>query len=288
MFERLTARSRKVVVRSQEEAQRLGHNYIGTEHLLLGILREDDGVAARALNSLNVTLSEVRRRVESMVGRGEGETGAQAPFTPRSKKVLELALREALQLRHNYIGTEHILLGLLKESDGVAVRILSNLGADPDAVRSEILRMLGGDWARAPRIHDQEIVAGEGTARVDDVRSGTFRARVEGLVVQVRCGATDEERATPQPLRVNLSYLYEAWEGDDLYRTVDYGTVIEEVAKLLEREEFQLLETGAQMVGKHVLGEFPPIRKVTVTITKLRLPIDREVSGVSVEAILYR
>lgn len=285
MLERFTARSRKVTVCSQEEAQWLGHNCIGTEHLLLGLLREYEGVAARALNSLNVTLSEVRGRVASMVGRGEGGTDGQVPFTSRSKKVLDLALREALQLRHNYIGTEHILLGLLKESDGVVAQALSNLDVEPDAVRSEIMRMLGGGRARAARSHVQEI-AGEGTARIEDVRSGTFRAR-EGFVVQVRCGATDEERATPQPLRVDLSYLYEFWEVDDLYKTVDYGTVIEEVAKLLEREEFQLLETGAQMVGKHVLGEFPPVRKVTVT-TKLRVPIDREVSGVSVEVTLYQ
>jgi ATP-dependent Clp protease ATP-binding subunit ClpA len=128
MFERFTERARKVVVLAQEEARNFNHNYIGTEHLLLGLLREDEGVAARALASLNVTLDEVREQVESIVGYGEEGTGAQAPFTPRSKKVLELALREALQLGHNYIGTEHILLGLAVESEGVAARVLSNLG----------------------------------------------------------------------------------------------------------------------------------------------------------------
>jgi ATP-dependent Clp protease ATP-binding subunit ClpC len=132
MFERFTERARKVVVLAQEEARHFNHNYIGTEHLLLGLLREDEGVAARALGSLNVTLDEVREQVESIVGYGEEGTGGQAPFTPRSKKVLELALREALQLGHNYIGTEHILLGLVRESEGVAARVLSNLGVDPD------------------------------------------------------------------------------------------------------------------------------------------------------------
>src|SRR5215212_9347534 len=149
MFERFTERARKVVVLAQEEARHFNHNYIGTEHLLLGLLREDEGVAARALASLNVTLDEVREQVESIVGYGEEGTGAQAPFTPRSKKVLELALREALQLGHNYIGTEHILLGLVRESEGVAARVLSNLDVDPDKVRREVVRRLGGGRSRS-------------------------------------------------------------------------------------------------------------------------------------------
>ena len=136
MFERFTERARKVVVLAQDEARHFNHNYIGTEHLLLGLLREDEGVAAQALYSLNVALDEVREQVESIVGYGEEGTGAQAPFTPRSKKVLELALREALQLGHNYIGTEHILLGLVRESEGVAARVLSNLDVDPDKVQA--------------------------------------------------------------------------------------------------------------------------------------------------------
>src|ERR687892_758268 len=149
MFERFTERARKVVVLAQEEARHFNHNYIGTEHLLLGLLREDEGVAARALGSLNVTLDEVREQVESIVGYGEEGTGGQAPFTPRSKKVLELALREALQLGHNYIGTEHILLGLVRESEGVAARVLSNLDVDPDKARREVVRMLGGGRGRS-------------------------------------------------------------------------------------------------------------------------------------------
>ncbi len=151
MFERFTERARKVVVLAQDEARHFNHNYIGTEHLLLGLLREDEGVAARALSSLNVTLDEVREQVESIVGYGEEGTGGQAPFTPRSKKVLELALREALQLGHNYIGTEHILLGLVRESEGVAARVLSNLGVDPDKVRREVVRMLGGGRSQRGR-----------------------------------------------------------------------------------------------------------------------------------------
>jgi ATP-dependent Clp protease ATP-binding subunit ClpC len=160
MFERFTERARKVVVLAQEEARHFNHNYIGTEHLLLGLLREDEGVAARALGSLNVTLDEVREQVESIVGYGEEGTGGQAPFTPRSKKVLELALREALQLGHNYIGTEHILLGLVRESEGVAARVLSNLGVDPDKVRREVVRMLGGGRSQRGRSGSGEAAGG--------------------------------------------------------------------------------------------------------------------------------
>src|SRR3712207_4213154 len=128
MFQRFTERARKVVVLAQEEARHFNHNYIGPEHLLLGLLGEEEGRAARALGSLNVTLDEVREQVESVAGYGEEGTSGQAPFTPRSKKVIELALQEALALGHNYIGTEHLLLGLLREPAGVAWRVLTNLG----------------------------------------------------------------------------------------------------------------------------------------------------------------
>ncbi len=152
--------------------------------------------------------------------------------------------------------------------------MLYRLGANLEEVRSEAARLTG----------DREKAADEG-GRVAGLRGDMrFRARVEGLAVWARCGVADEERATPQPLRVDLDYFYEAREGDDLSNTVDYGTIIEGVAGLLERGEFQLLETGARMVGEHVLDEFPPVREVTVAVTKLRVPIEREVSAVSVEA----
>ena len=151
MFERFTERARQVVVLAQEEAKNLHHNYIGTEHLLLGLLREADGVAARVLGSLEVTLEEVRGEVTRIVGEGEHESQGQIPFTPRAKKVLELALREALSLGHNYIGTEHILLGLARESEGVAARILADLDVDLERVRQEVMRVLSGPTKRAPR-----------------------------------------------------------------------------------------------------------------------------------------
>ena len=143
MFERFTKPARKVVVLAQEETRHFNHRYIDTEHLLLGLLWEGEGVPARALASLSVTLDEVREQVESIVGYGEEGTGGQAPFTPRTKKVLELALREALHLGHNYIGPEHILLGLVRESEGVAVQVLNNLDVDPDKVRQAVVRELG-------------------------------------------------------------------------------------------------------------------------------------------------
>src|SRR5436189_6157390 len=124
MFERFTERARQVVVLAQEEARTLKHNYIGTEHILLGLLREEEGLAARVLESLGVALDEVRGQVSRIVGRGDEVTTGQIPFTPRAKKVLELSLREALLLGHNYIGTEHILLGIARENQGVASRLL--------------------------------------------------------------------------------------------------------------------------------------------------------------------
>ena len=277
MSERFTERTCKVVVLAQEEARHFNHNYIGTEHLLLGLLQEDKGGAARVLNSLNIALDEVREQVEIIVGYGRERTVSRPPFTPRSKKVLDLALREAWQLGYSYIDTEHILLGFVMEPEGVAARVLSKLGVDPDKVRREVARMLGGGW---------EIE--QGTNRPADSQITLFRARVEGLMVNVRCGVTEEERATSQPLRVDLSYLYDAEEGDELSKTVDYGTIIEGVAALLEREEFKLLETGVCMVGGYVMDGFSSLREVTVAVTKLNVPTHREISGVSVEATFGR
>ncbi|MCW2923147.1 MAG: ATPase domain protein, partial [Thermoleophilia bacterium] len=144
MFERFTERARQVVVLAQDEARALKHNYIGTEHILLGLLREEEGLAARVLDSLDITVEEVRQQVARIVGQGDEATSGQIPFTPRAKKVLELALREALSLGHNYIGTEHILLGLVRENEGVAARILLDFDADAEKIRNEIIRMLSG------------------------------------------------------------------------------------------------------------------------------------------------
>ena len=150
MFERFTDRARRVVVLAQEEARMLGHNYIGTEHILLGLIHEGEGVAAKALESLGVSQEAVRRQVEEIIGQGERVPSGHIPFTPRAKKVLELSLREALQLGHNYIGTEHILLGLIREGEGVAAQVLVKLGADLNRVRQQVIQLLHGDQGKEP------------------------------------------------------------------------------------------------------------------------------------------
>jgi ATP-dependent Clp protease ATP-binding subunit ClpC len=144
VFERFTDRARRVVVLAQEEARLLDHNYIGTEHILLGLLREADGVAARALESMGISLEVVRAQVEEIIGRGASAPAGHIPFTPRAKKVLELTLREALQLGHDYLGTEHILLGLVREGEGVAAQVLIKLGAELRAVRRRVVQLVAG------------------------------------------------------------------------------------------------------------------------------------------------
>src|SRR3954462_12349785 len=144
MFERFTDRARRVVVLAQEEARMLNHNYIGTEHILLGLIHEGEGVAAKALESLSISLEAVRAQVEEIIGQGQQAPSGHIPFTPRAKKVLELSLREALQLGHNYIGTEHILLGLIREGEGVAAQVLQKLGADLNRVRQQVIQLLSG------------------------------------------------------------------------------------------------------------------------------------------------
>ena len=150
MFERFTDRARRVVVLAQEEARMLNHNYIGTEHILLGLIHEGEGVAAKALESLGISLEAVRSQVEEIIGQGQQAPSGHIPFTPRAKKVLELSLREALQLGHNYIGTEHILLGLIREGEGVAAQVLVKLGADLNRVRQQVIQLLSGYQGKEP------------------------------------------------------------------------------------------------------------------------------------------
>jgi ATP-dependent Clp protease ATP-binding subunit ClpA len=150
MFERFTDRARRVVVLAQEEARMLNHNYIGTEHILLGLIHEDEGVAAKALTSLGIRLPAVRRQVEEIIGHGKQAPTGHIPFTPRAKKALELSLREALQLGQNYIGTEHILLGLIREGDGVAAQVLVRLGADLNRVRNQVIQLVHSATGERP------------------------------------------------------------------------------------------------------------------------------------------
>lgn len=278
--ERSTSPARRAMVWADEEARGLGHGYVGTEHLLLGLLREE--VTVRVLEALDIGSAAVREQVIRVVGRCETGTGDGRPLTPRACRALELAEEEALRLGYDCAETGHVLLGLVRESKGAAAQVLYRMGADEESVRREVTRIL--ENGRETEAGSVGRVAGVPHLR----RARPFRARVEDLVVKAHCGVTDEERARTQTLRVDLNYLYKAGEGDELSETVDYGAIVEGVAELLERKEFKLLEVGARMVGEYVLDGFPPVREVTVSVAKLNVPIEREVSEVSVEATFGR
>ena len=166
MFERFTERARQVVVYAQDEARALRHNYIGTEHLLLGVLREEAGLGARVLESLQIRIDEARAQVARIIGYGDEVTAGQIPFTPRAKKVLELSLREALALGHNYIGTEHILLGVVREREGVGARILRDFDADAETIRDRVIRMLPGAPVGEEHVGPHEIDIGTMPRRI--------------------------------------------------------------------------------------------------------------------------
>jgi ATP-dependent Clp protease ATP-binding subunit ClpA len=190
MFERYTERGRQVIVLAQDESRLLRHNFIGTEHLLLGLLREEEGLAARVLGALDITAELVRAQVTRIVGQGNEVATGQIPFTPRAKKVLELSLREALSLGHNYVGTEHILLGLVRENEGVAARILIHFDADADKVRNEIIRMLSGPGRR-------QVSSPEPTL---DEQIAAVRARKETLIEEQSFVKAAELRDTERQL----------------------------------------------------------------------------------------
>jgi ATP-dependent Clp protease ATP-binding subunit ClpA len=184
-----------VVVLAQDEARRLKHNYIGTEHILLGLLREGEGLAARVLESFDITLDEARAQVLRIVGEGDTFASGQIPFTPRAKKVLELALREALSLGHNDIGAEHVLLGVVRENEGVASRILLDFDADAEKIRNEVIRMLSAEkgraWRAAPAARfDPARHAGpsEWEFRIEPLPGGSAETRVETLNALGRMG----------------------------------------------------------------------------------------------------
>jgi ATP-dependent Clp protease ATP-binding subunit ClpC len=156
MFERFTDRARRVVVLAEEEARMLNHNYIGTEHILLGLIHEGEGVGAKVLESLGIPLDELRQEVEAIIGQGQRAPSGHIPFTPRAKKVLELSLREAVRLGHHYIGTEHILLGLISQDEGVAAQVLARRGADGSSARQKIIEVLQAYRASAERTETRQ------------------------------------------------------------------------------------------------------------------------------------
>ena len=202
MFERFTNQSRRVVVLAQEEARMLNHNYIGTEHLLLGLLREDQGSAARALNAMGVTLDAARDQVVAIIGRGQAEPSGHIPFTPRAKKSLELSLRESLQLGHGYIGTGHLLLGLIHQEDNVAVKMLGELGADLKELRARVTRELAE--------HPEEGQDAPAT-KPERLRAVRLSADVRGLLDTIgdRLSAIEQRLGITRPVPAALRRLDE-------------------------------------------------------------------------------
>ena len=201
MFERFTDRARRVVVLAQEEARMLNHNYICTEHILLGLIHEGEGVAAKALESLGISLEAVRSQVEEIIGQGQAAPTGHIPFTPRAKKVLELSLREALQLGHNYIGTEHILLGLIREGEGVAAQVLQKLGADLNRVRQQVIQLLQGYTGKGEAHPEGFIGPAAG------VRTPLLNADSSQVMDKARGIATTGGRDEVQPSDILLGLL---------------------------------------------------------------------------------
>ena len=268
MFERFTERARQVVVLAQDEARALKHNYIGTEHILLGLLREEEGLAARVLDSLDITVEDVRANVARIVGQGEEVTTGQIPFTPRAKKVLELALREALSLGHNYIGTEHILLGLVRENEGVAARILLDFDADAEKIRNEIIRMLSGPGRRS-QSGGTAAGAGAGAGSPESKKSSKLldqfgrnltKLATEGKLDPVVGRQTEIERMMQilvRRMKNNPVLIGEPGVGktavvEGLAQRVSSG----QVPDLLKNKQIYTLDLAALVAGSKYRGEF--------------------------------
>src|SRR5690349_1504948 len=277
MFERFTERARQVVVLAQEEARTLKHNYIGTEHILLGLLREEEGLAARVLESLDITVERVRAQVVRIVGSGEEVTSGQIPFTPRAKKVLELALREALSLGHNYIGTEHILLGLVRENEGVAARILLDFDADSEKIRNEVIRMLSGPGGRQRSGSGSGSGAqGEGkksSKLLDQFGRNLTKLASEGKLDPVVGRETEVERIMQilsRRTKNNPVLLGEPGVGktavvEGLAARINKG----EVPELLKNKQIYTLDLAALVAGSKYRGEFEErLKKVMKEITQ--------------------
>ncbi len=274
MFERFTERARQVVVLAQEEARTLKHNYIGTEHILLGLLREEEGLAARVLESLDITVERVRAQVVRIVGSGEEVTSGQIPFTPRAKKVLELALREALSLGHNYIGTEHILLGLVRENEGVAARILLDFDADSEKIRNEVIRMLSGPGGR--REGGAAAATGEGkksSKLLDQFGRNLTKLASEnkldptiGREVEIeRIMQILSRRTKNNPVLLGEPGVGKTAIVEGLATRITKG----EVPELLRNKQIYTLDLAALVAGSKYRGEFEErLKKVMKEITQ--------------------
>src|SRR5438477_6200200 len=261
MFERFTDRARRVVVLAQEEARMLSHNYIGTEHILLGLIHEGDGIAAKALESLSISLEAVRAQVEEIIGQGQQAPSGHIPFTPRAKKVLELSLREALQLGHNYIGTEHILLGLIREGEGVAAQVLVKLGADLNRVRLQVNQLLQGYQGKEPAAAGAPSEAAPSSSLVLDQfgRNFTQGAR-EGKLDPVigrekeieRVMQVLSRRTKNNPVLVGEPGVGKTAVVEGLSQAIVKG----EVPETLKDKQLYTLDLGALVAGSRYRGDF--------------------------------
>src|SRR4051812_27783893 len=273
MFERFTERARQVVVLAQDEARTLKHNYIGTEHILLGLLREEEGLAARVLDTLDITVEEVRAQVARIVGQGDEVTTGQIPFTPRAKKVLELALREALSLGHNYIGTEHILLGLVRENEGVAARILLDFDADAEKIRNEIIRMLSGPGRRQGGAAGSTSEKGKSSKLLDQFGRNFTKLAGEGKLDPVVGRQTEIERIMQilsrrtknNPVLIGEPGVGKTAVVEGLAQRISAG----QVPDLLKGKQIYSLDLAALVASSKYRGEFEErLKKVMKEITQ--------------------
>ncbi|WP_375493295.1 ATP-dependent Clp protease ATP-binding subunit [uncultured Jatrophihabitans sp.] len=259
MFERFTDRARRVVVLAQEEARMLNHNYIGTEHILLGLIHEGEGVAAKALESLGISLDAVRQQVEEIIGQGQQAPSGHIPFTPRAKKVLELSLREALQLGHNYIGTEHILLGLIREGEGVAAQVLVKLGADLNKVRQQVIQLLNGYQSKEPAGTASEATPSTSLVLDQFGRNLTQAAR-EGKLDPVigrekeieRLMQVLSRRTKNNPVLIGEPGVGKTAVVEGLAQAVVKG----EVPETLKDKQLYTLDLGSLVAGSRYRGDF--------------------------------
>ena len=273
MFERFTDRARRVVVLAQEEAKMLNHNYIGTEHILLGLIHEGEGVAAKALESLGISLDAVREQVQDIVGQGQQQPTGHIPFTPRAKKVLELSLREALQLGHNYIGTEHILLGLIREGEGVAAQVLVKLGADLNRVRQQVIQLLSGYQGKEQvQVGANETAAGPAGSQILDQfgRNLTQAARdnkldpVIGREKEIeRVMQILSRRSKNNPVLIGEPGVGKTAVVEGLAQAIVKG----DVPETLKDKQLYSLDLGSLIAGSRYRGDFEErLKKVTKEI----------------------
>ncbi|MGF1587787.1 MAG: ATP-dependent Clp protease ATP-binding subunit [Pleurocapsa sp.] len=258
MFERFTEKAIKVIMLAQEEARRLGHNFVGTEQILLGLIGEGTGVAAKVLKSMGVNLKDARIEVEKIIGRGSGFVAVEIPFTPRAKRVLELSLEEARQLGHNYIGTEHLLLGLIREGEGVAARVLENLGVDLSKVRTQVIRMLG---------ETAEVAAGSGgtqgrnkTPTLDEFGSNLTQMAAEGKLDPVVGRQKEIERVIQilgRRTKNNPVLIGEPGVGKTaIAEGLAQRIANRDIPDILEEKRVVTLDIGLLVAGTKYRGEF--------------------------------